>query len=73
MDVIDLRDCSESVVLKWEKNKLQLLWILGTMQIHKMEQRVKRNGLLCMVTTKLFEIILQGLNTTRMVGKCLPR
>jgi len=56
LDIIDLRDCSESIVLKWEK-KLQLLWILGAMHIYKIDQHVKRNGVLFMVTTKPFEII----------------
>jgi hypothetical protein len=56
LDIIDLRDCSESIVLKWEK-KLQLLWILGAMHIYKINQHVKRNGVLFMVTTKPFEII----------------
>jgi hypothetical protein len=74
LDIVDLRDCFRTVVLKWRKIFTTVMnFCYNARKLIKMDQRLKRNSLLFMVITKLFETIFQGLNTARIAGKCLPK
>jgi len=74
LDIGDLGDCFKTVVLKWKKIFTTVMnFGYNARNLIKMDQCLRRNGLLFMVITKLFETIFQGLNTVKIAGKCLPK
>jgi hypothetical protein len=58
LDVVNFKDCFESVVMKWKKVSVTMMGVGHNTHVRDLHAR--KNGSQCMIITKEFETTWQG-------------